>query len=100
MRAYRRGYPERTIENRGEQVSGKISLFYNVQRVRDLWSIRIVGPRLEPKVRHDSGMYAEEGSRWGAGQEVGRGGSPEVEKTLPDSRRGATGGYKCSDEVN
>jgi len=84
-RGFRRGYPDHTIENRGEQVSGEIALFSNVHTVWDLWSIRIIGPGFEPKVRHGPGMCAEAGFRCRGGPEVRRGGSTEVEKTLLDS---------------
>jgi len=84
----RRGCPERTVENWGEEVSGEIELFCNVYRVCDLWSIRIIGPRLWPGVGHDPGMYPDEGFRWRAGSKVGRGAIPEMEKALLDSGGG------------
>ena len=43
-----------TIENRGNENSGEVGCSFKVQVVRDLWSIRIVGPGLFLRVRHDS----------------------------------------------
>ena len=77
-RARGRGYPERTIENWGKEVPGEIGLLYNVHSVRDLWGIRIIGPGLEPKVRHELGMYTEEGLWWRAGSRVGKGNQREL----------------------
>ena len=48
----RRGYPERTIENRADENSGEIELLYKVQIVPDLWSIGIIGPGLELRIGH------------------------------------------------
>lgn len=47
-----------TIENRGDEDSGKVSLLVKVQIVCDVGSIRIIGPWLERRVSlHGSGVY-------------------------------------------
>ena len=45
-----------TIENRADERSSKIRLLLQVQKVRDLWSIGIIGPRLGLRIGHGSGV--------------------------------------------
>ena len=47
----------RTIENRAEDNSGKVSLFLKVYVAWDLWSIRTIGPWLTLGIRHGSDAY-------------------------------------------
>ena len=65
------GHLEHTIENQADEISGKTGLLIKVQMVRDLGSIRIVGPWLV-LAPHDSDVY--EGVLWRrAESKVGRG---------------------------
>jgi len=59
--------PTRTVENRAEENSGEIDLLLKVLTVWDLGSIRVIGPRLELRVRHASSVYM------GGGNSVRRG---------------------------
>ena len=43
-----------TVENRADKNPCKIGLLVLVQRARDLWSVRVVGPWLFLRVGHDS----------------------------------------------
>ena len=61
----------RTIEGRGDERSGEISLLVEVQMVWDLWSIRVVRPRLVLHVPHDPDVY-EGGLRRRAESKLGR----------------------------
>lgn len=45
----------RTIEYRSDEESCEVGLLSEVQPVRDLWSIRVAGPRRSPKASHCSG---------------------------------------------
>ena len=61
----------RTVENRADEKSGEIGLLLKVQRVRELWSIRTIGP-IWLRVGHNSDVY-EEGFRRRAGSILGDG---------------------------
>lgn len=56
-RTCRRGRLSRTVENRGDEHSGKVGLLLKVQNIWDLWSIGVVGPRLLLRVRHSPDVY-------------------------------------------
>jgi len=56
------GYVGRTVENRGDEKSGEIGLLRKVNFVRDLRSIKVVGPWLLLSVGH--GSDAHEGGFW------------------------------------
>ena len=43
---------QHTIEYRLEEISSQVHLLPKVQRVRGLWSVRIIGPRLIQSVTH------------------------------------------------
>jgi len=43
-------------KHRGDENSGEIGLFLDVQIVWDLWSIGIIGPGLFLEVKHDPGV--------------------------------------------
>ena len=47
----------RTVEHRLYEGTGKIRLLLYVQKVWDLWSIRIIGPGRELPARHGPGVY-------------------------------------------
>ena len=51
----------RTIENRADKGPGEPGLLQSVQGVWDLWSIRIIGPRSFPRVRHGVSMCSRRG---------------------------------------
>ena len=70
----------RTVEHRTDESSGKICFLERVQSVWDLWSIRIIRPRLLLRVGHGLDVY--DGFRWRAESKGWRGGFRDGEKTL------------------
>ena len=47
----------RTVEDRGNQKSGKASLLERVQEGCDIWGVRVVGPWCLLGIGHDSDAY-------------------------------------------
>ena len=49
----------RTVENPADGKPGRIRLLAKVRRVGDIWSIRIIGPRVLLRVGHGPDMIEE-----------------------------------------
>ena len=78
-----------TIQNKADDSSGEPGLLHQVQVVLNLWSVGIVGPRLELGVGHSSDVY--EGG-FGGGEDRGVGGGNPRMKTAAFDGRVMTGG--------
>ena len=91
-----------TVENRADENSSENDLLVHVLIVRDLWSIRIIGPqpphRRVGRVGHLADIY-EEGFCPRFGSNLWKGGS-EMEKGHGVYGREGAGDHKGSDKVH
>ena len=70
-----------TIEHRADESPSEVGLLLEVQLVWDIWSVRVIGPRVSQGVRHGSDVY-EKGFRRRVGSKVGMRGFGCGERTL------------------
>lgn len=63
----------RTVKSRADESPGGIGFLERAQMLWDLWSVRVIGPRLLLRARHYPDVY-DEGFWQRVGLDLGRGG--------------------------